>query len=84
MSRFRRDTNGDIVGPGTIRFPPELQSPPGIVRLDIDLLNRIYELGVLEGRTSNEANAEARRGDYARGMMESVAEDLGIDPDTMK
>jgi hypothetical protein len=83
MKHFRVETNGDIAGPGSIRFPLALQDPPGFVRLSADLLDRLYELGVLEGRTSSESMADDRRRDRARGVMLDLAEDLGIDPETL-
>ena len=78
MSHFYVNAKGDIVGPGGLLFPREIQSPPGVVQLDIQLLDRLFELGMAEERvrrtTDGQVMEEARR--LQRQRIEAAKADL--------
>ena len=74
---FHLDVHGNIVGHG-MTIPPDEQVAPGVILLDIALLNRLCSL--LRMEPPLERDRAATRRDRTRGAMEDLVEDLGLDP----
>lgn len=85
MSHFFVNRKGDIVGPGGLLFPAADQDPPGNVRMTIDLLDRLYELGMAEERLKHSEGGrmmEAAKKRIAAAKADLI-DDLGLDPDLL-
>lgn len=78
---FHLTSQGYLVGHG-LTFRPDEQIAPGVIALDVALLNRLYELALLEAKSLPDPAAKRRA--YTRGAMEDLVEDLGLDPNLLK
>lgn len=78
---FKLDKNGHIIGPVALPSVPGM--PPGTVLVNVDLLNRLYQLG----RESVHAERIAQK-QRERDRIRSVIADLELDheplPDFIK
>lgn len=77
---FRLTSQGYLVGHG-LTFRPDEQIAPGVIALDAALLDRLYELALLEARSLPDPAAKRRA--RVRGAMEDLVEDLGLDPSVL-
>lgn len=77
---FKFNAEGDIVGPGMI-FKVADQIAPGVVAMDLALLNRLYALGIAEGKAQelpSERHLRSER-DRINAAKADLADDFGID-----
>lgn len=86
MSHFHVDAKGNIVGPSGLTFLAEDQYPPGVVKMDITLLDRLFELGMAEQRIQSGTSDQVSRKMQSRieAAKADLADDLGIDPDMIR
>lgn len=79
-TRFRLTSQGYLVGHG-LTFRPDEQIAPGVIALDAALLERLYELALIEARSMPDPKAKMRA--RVRGAKEDLVEDLGLDPSVL-
>lgn len=90
-SKFRLDADGSIAGHG-LRFDVNNQIRPGIVALDVDQLESLFELARLESElrpddgTAILSKHQQKMRDRQRveDAKADLIESLGLDPDVVK
>jgi len=79
MTEFKLDTRGAIVGYG-ITIPTDEQLAPGVIIVDIALLNRLVRVMRLYEQASHTPTCDERAAARIRAAKEDLIEDLGLDP----
>ena len=71
---FKFDVQGNIVGPGLFVAVRD-QIGPGVIALDVDLLNTLYDVGFLAGKEAEAAYHRRQRDRVADVIADLMPEE---------